>query len=209
MYEFSANYLSDAAQELAGNLTVQSSGQRPQQGLVSELTGASHQSPWYGSSRNQGPAGAGPWCEVPALMPGNSLVGWAQRYERELPLRKGDRRLGTSRKWAPRSMQFREERRSNIGLSSRRSSGKNLFAPLAAAFMLPIMRDYDKKAHGVDFLESGFIVLGKILYTLGVCIECITAQPEAVVLGANLLELLRSRYIHLSLYLFVNCFIRF
>lgn len=143
--------------------------------------------------------GAGLWTEVPALMPGNSLVGWAQRYERELPLRKADRRLGTSRKWAPRSMQLREERQSNKVLSSRESPGKNIFAPLAAAFMLPIMRDYDKRAHGVDFLESGFIVLGKILYTLGVCMECITAQPEALVLGANLLELLRSRYYHLSL----------
>lgn len=103
-------------------------------------------------------------------------------------------------------MQLREERQSNKGLSSHESSGENLFAPLAAAFMLPIMRDYDKKAHGVDFLESGFIVLGKILYTLGVCMECIIAQPEVVVLGANLLELLRSRYNHLSLYLFVELF---
>ena len=125
-------------------------------------------------------------------------MSWAQRYERELPLRKDDRRLGTSRKWAPRSMQLREERHRNKGVSSHESPGKNNFASLAAAFMLPIMRDYDKKAHGVDFLESGFIVLGKILYTLGVCMECITAQPEAIVLGANLLDLLRSRYYQLT-----------
>lgn len=196
---FVYEYLSDAAQELAGKLTVQSSGKRPQQGFITELTGASHRNPWYGPSHHKGPAGAGPWSEVPTLMPGNSLVGWAQRYERELPLRKGDRRVGTSRKWAPRSMQLREERQNDKELSSRESPGKNIFAPLAAAFMLPIMRDYDKKAHGVDFLESGFIVLGKILYTLGVCMECITAQPEAIVLGANLLELLRSRYHYLDL----------
>jgi telomere length regulation protein len=201
--QISWHFLSDAAQELAGKPTVQSSLQRPQQGLITELKGASHRNPGYGPSHYQGPAGAGPWSEVPALMPGNSLVSWAQRYERELPLRKGDRRVGTSRKWAPRSMQLREERQSNKGLSSRESLRKNIFAPLAAAFMLPIMRDYDKKAHGVDFLESGFVVLGKILYTLGVCMECITAQPEAVVLGANLLELLRSRYSHLSFTL--NC----
>lgn len=186
MSEFFCQCLSDAAEELAGKLTVQSSGQRPQQGLITELRGASHQ------------AGAGPWSEVPALMPGNSLVGWAQRYERDLPLRKSDTRLGTPRRWAPRSMQLRKEKQSNKGLPSQ---GKNLFAPLAAAFMLPIMRDYDKKAHGVDFLESGFIVLGKILYTLGVCMECIKTQPEAVVLGANLLELLRSRYNSFSLHL--------
>ncbi|KAG0631011.1 hypothetical protein M758_1G220500 [Ceratodon purpureus] len=185
--------IADAAQELAGKLTVQSSGKQPQQGFITEVTGASHRNPWYGPSHHQGPAGAGPWSEVPALMPGNALVGWAQRYEREIPLRKGDRRVGTSRKWAPRSMQLREKRQSHKEFSSTESLGKNLFAPLSFAFMLPIMRDYDKKGHGVDFLESGFIVLGKILYTLGVCMECITAQPEAVVLGANLLELLRSR----------------
>lgn len=74
----------------------------------------------------------------------------------------------------------------------------NLFAPVAAAFMLPIMRDYDKKSHGVDFLGSGFIVLGKLLYTLGVCMECITAQPEAAVLGVALLDLLKSRYCVMS-----------
>lgn len=172
------HFLSEAAQELAGKRTVQSSRPRSQQGLIKDLTG---------------PAGAGPWSEVPALLPGDSMVSWAQRYERELPLRKSDRRLGTSRKWAPRSMQLREERQSKSGFSLHEASGKNLFAPLAAAFMLPIMRDFDMRTHGVDFLGSGFIVLGKMLYTLGVCMECIIAQPEAVVLGANLLELLRSR----------------
>ena len=41
-------------------------------------------------------------------------------------------------------------------------------------------------------------MLGKILYTLGVCMECITAQPEAIVLGANLLNLLQLRYYQLT-----------
>ncbi|XP_024364658.1 uncharacterized protein [Physcomitrium patens] len=186
--------ISDAAQELAGKSTVNHSrSQLQQRGLITEPTGSSLQSPWYRPSHLRDPPGAGPWSEVPAFMPGNSLVGWAQRYERELPLRKGDRRPGKSRKWAPRSMQLREDSLRQKGFSSHEPVGKNQFAPLAAAFMLPIMRDYDKKDHGVDFLESGFIVLGKILFTLGVCMECITSQPEAVVLGINLLDLLRSR----------------
>lgn len=35
------------------------------------------------------------------------------------------------------------------------------------------MCDYDKKDYGVDFLELGFIVFGKILFIFGVCMECI------------------------------------
>ena len=132
------------------------------------------------------------------------MLGWAHRYERVLPLRKGNRRPGKSRTWAPRAMALREQRQSFPGQQTPSShnilagKGENLFAPVAAAFMLPIMRDYDKRSHGVDFLDSGFIVLGKILYTLGVCMECITAQPEAPVLGAGLLELLRSRFANYS-----------
>jgi hypothetical protein len=38
---------------------------------------------------------------------------------------------------------------------------KNRFAPVAAAFMLPLMKDFDKRSHGVDWLGRDFLVLGR------------------------------------------------
>ncbi|CAM6043737.1 unnamed protein product [Sphagnum compactum] len=190
--------MADGARELAGTRD-QSSGRRGQQrGLVTELLGASHQNAWYEPGHHQNLKGSGPWVEVPALMPGTSMVSWAHRYERELPARKGDHKLGkVTRKWAPRSMQLRKERwQQQMGTGSAQAgleAGKNRFAPVAMAFMLPIMRDHDKKTHGVDLLGPDFIVLGKLVHTLGVFMECLLLQPEAAVLGVALLDLLHSR----------------
>lgn len=60
------------------------------------------------------------------------MVGWAQRYERELPLREGDRRLGKPRKWAPRSMQLRAEK---LGLQA----GIIGFSPADWHCLLPML----------------------------------------------------------------------
>ncbi len=192
----------DGARELAGTRDQSSGtrGQFQQRGLVTELLGASHHNAWYEPGHQQNLKGSGPWVEVPALMPGTSMVSWAHRYERELPARKGDHKLGkVTRKWAPRSMQLRKERwQQQMGTGSAQAGlevGKNRFAPVAMAFMLPIMRDHDKKTHGVDLLGPDFIVLGKLVHTLGVFMECLLLQPEAAVLGVALLDLLRSRYI--------------
>lgn len=86
-------------------------------------------------------------------------------------------------------MQLRNDGRMQNSSQAR----KNRFAPLAAAFMLPVMRDYDKKRRGLDLLGSDFHVLGGVLSMLGVCIECLSLQREAPILGAGLLEMLRSR----------------
>ncbi len=192
----------DGARELAGTRDQSSGtrGQFQQRGLVTELLGASHHNAWYEPGHHQNLKGSGPWVEVPALMPGTSMVSWAHRYERELPAHKGDHKLGkVTRKWAPRSMQLRKERwQQQMGTGSAQAGlevGKNRFAPVAMAFMLPIMRDHDKKTHGVDLLGPDFIVLGKLVHTLGVFMECLLLQPEAAVLGVALLDLLRSRYI--------------
>ncbi|KAJ0106269.1 hypothetical protein Patl1_18230 [Pistacia atlantica] len=62
-----------------------------------------------------------------------------------------------------------------------------------AAFMLPAMQGFDKKRHGVDLLGRDFIVLGKLIYMLGVCIKCASMHPEASALAPALLDMLKSR----------------
>ena len=70
----------------------------------------------------------------------------------------------------------------------------NKFPMYAAAFMLPAMEGYDKKRQGVDLLGRDFIVLGKLIYMLGVCMKSVAMHPEASVLAPSLLNMLRSRY---------------
>ena len=71
---------------------------------------------------------------------------------------------------------------------------KNKFPLYAAAFMLPAMQGFDKVRHGVDLLNRDFIVLGKLIYMLGVCMKCVAMHPEASALAPSLLDMLRRRY---------------
>ncbi|KAL2932917.1 Telomere length regulation protein TEL2-like protein [Bienertia sinuspersici] len=59
--------------------------------------------------------------------------------------------------------------------------------------MLPAMQGFDKKSHGVDLLGRDFLVLGKLIYMLGVCIKCTALHPEASALAPPLLDLLSTR----------------
>jgi telomere length regulation protein len=129
---------------------------------------------------NRGPSGAGPWREVSE--PG-TLLSWSHRYEREVPSRSGQVKSGKSRKW---------------GLGKAKDLqvewSKNRFPLYAAAFMLPVMQGYDKRSHGVDLLNRDFVVLGKLIYMLGVCMKCVAMHPEASALAPALLDMIRSRY---------------
>ena len=70
----------------------------------------------------------------------------------------------------------------------------NKFPIYAATFMLPAMQGFDKKRHGVDLLGRDFIVLGKLLYMLGVSMKCAALHPEASALALPLLDMLSFRY---------------
>jgi telomere length regulation protein len=56
------------------------------------------------------------------------------------------------------------------------------------------MQGYDKRSHGVHLLNRDFVVLGKLIYMLGVCMKCMAMHPEASALAPALLDLIRSRY---------------
>nr|XP_010912892.1 telomere length regulation protein TEL2 homolog [Elaeis guineensis] len=163
----------EAAQELADSKIVRTKHQ--QRDLISTISGSQ---PWFIPS-SRGPPGAGPWKEV--AEPG-TFLSWSHRYERELPSRPGQTKSGKSRIWS-----LHKAKDSQLELS------KNRFPLYAAAFMLPAMHGFDKRRRGVDLLDRDFIVLGKLIYMLGVCMKCMAMHPEASALAPALLDMIRSR----------------
>ncbi|XP_031485336.1 uncharacterized protein LOC116254240 isoform X2 [Nymphaea colorata] len=137
--------------------------------------------PWYAPS-SKGPAGAGPWKEISET---DTLLSWSHRYERKLPTKSVHLKMGKSRRWGSQSLKIHE----NLEWT------KNRFPMYAAAFMLPILQGYDKKIHGVDLLGRDFIVLGKLIHLLGVCMKCMALHPEASALASPVLDLISSRMV--------------
>ncbi|GMN56825.1 hypothetical protein TIFTF001_025941 [Ficus carica] len=169
--------MTNAAQELAHTKTMRPKHQtRPLISTISETQA------WFLPS-DIGPPGAGSWKEVAET---GTLLNWANRYERELPPKPGQIKKGKTRRWSLRSENVQE---SQIEWSH------NKFPMYAAAFMLPAMQGFDKKRHGVDLLNRDFIVLGKLIYMLGVCMKCAAMHPEASALAPPLLDMLRTREI--------------
>ncbi|CAN6470318.1 unnamed protein product [Victoria cruziana] len=137
--------------------------------------------PWYFPS-SKGPDGAGPWNDISEA---DTLLSWSHRYERKLPTKLGHLKTGNSRRWGSSSLKIHEKL----------EWAKNRFPMYAAAFMLPIMQRYDKKTHGVDLLGRDFIVLGKLIHLLGVCMKCMALHPEASALAPPVLDLISSRMV--------------
>lgn len=180
--------MADAAQELANSRVMNKSnyGKRGVESTITELT-ESGSNPWYLPCSKISPPGASPWRKV---SDSRTMLSWSNSYERELPSRSGDNNLGKSRRWGHHSLQHREKQ-----LDQFESWSMNRFPPYAAAFMLPVMHGYDKRRHGVDLLGRDFVVLGKLIYMLGVCMECMSLHPEASALAPALLDMLSSREI--------------
>ncbi|XP_052182817.1 uncharacterized protein LOC127795278 isoform X3 [Diospyros lotus] len=169
--------MADAAQELANSKIMKPKHQS--RNLISTI---SETQPWFMPS-SIGPPGAGPWKEVSRI---ETPLNWSYSYERELPLRRGQIKRGKTRRWSVRS--------SNLQ-GNQMELSQNKFPQYAAAFMLPAMQGFDKKRHGVDLIGRDFIVLGKLIYMLGVCMKCIAMHPEASALAFPLLDMLSSREI--------------
>lgn len=167
--------MTDAAQELANAKIVRVKNQ--QRGLISTI---SEIQPWFLPS-SKGPPGASEWKAVSET---GSLLSYSHRYERELPSKPGQVKSGRSRKWSHRLANIHE---------NKAEWSKNNFPMYAAAFMLPAMQGFDKKRHGVDLLGRDFIVLGKLIYMLGVCMKCMAMHPEASALAPAVLDMLSSR----------------
>uniref|UniRef100_A0A0D9V8N7 Uncharacterized protein n=1 Tax=Leersia perrieri TaxID=77586 RepID=A0A0D9V8N7_9ORYZ len=163
--------MTEAAQELAETKIVRRELRHGN--LISDT------SPSWLVPSDRGPPGAGPWREVSES---GNLLNWSHRYEREVPSRLGQVKSGKSRKWG-------------LGKAKHMQTewSKNRFPLYAAAFMLPVMQGYDKRSHGVDLLNRDFVVLGKLIYMLGVCMKCMAMHPEASAVAPALLDMIRSR----------------
>ncbi|XP_059066178.1 uncharacterized protein LOC131857531 [Cryptomeria japonica] len=181
--------MADAAQELSNSrdLKRENLSEGGSLSTITELPTKSGSNPWYLPSSKISPPGAGPWRKV---SDSKGMLSWSSRYERELPSISGKKKFGKSRRWGHHSMQLRERQ-----LQKSETWSINRFPSYAAAFMLPVMSGYDKKRHGVDLLGRDFVVLGKLIYMLGVCMECVALHPEASVLAPVLLDMLSSREI--------------
>ncbi|PQM37274.1 telomere length regulation protein TEL2 homolog [Prunus yedoensis var. nudiflora] len=166
--------MTEAAQELAHTKII-----KPKQARALIATTSETQA-WFLPS-DIGPPGSGPWKEISES---RSLLNWTNRYERELPSKPGQIKRGKTRQWSLRSANKQE---------AQLEWSHNKFPVYAAAFMLPAMQGFDKKRQGVDLLDRDFIVLGKLIYMLGVCMKCAAMHPEASALAAPLLDMLRSR----------------
>ncbi|XP_065873767.1 uncharacterized protein [Euphorbia lathyris] len=169
--------MTEAAQELAEAKIMKPKNQS--RNLISTV---SENHPWF-LPNSSGPPGAGSWKEVAET---GTLLNYSNRFERELPSKPGQIRKGKTRRWSLRSSNIRE---------SHSDWTQNKFPVYAAAFMLPAMQGFDKRTHGVDLLGRDFIVLGKLIYMLGVCIRCVSMHPEASALAPPLLDMLRSKEI--------------
>lgn len=170
--------MTEAAQELAHAKVKKST--LPRQGnLISSI---SDPQPWFLPS-NSGPLGASSWKEMSGT---GTPLNWSKSYERDLPLKPGQTKKGQTRRRSVKS-----ENLQNFQIDST----QNKFPVYAAAFMLPAMEGFDKRRQGVDLLGRDFIVLGKLIYMLGVCMKCSSMHPEASALAPPLLDMLRVREI--------------
>ncbi|RDX87738.1 Telomere length regulation protein TEL2-like protein, partial [Mucuna pruriens] len=166
--------MTEAAQELAESKIM-----KPKHQTSSLISDVSDTRPWFLPS-STGTPGAGSWKQISGT---GTLLNWSNSYERELPPKPNQVKKGKTRRWSlrPPAQQNQME------------YSHNKFPMYAAAFMLPAMEGYDKKRHGVDLLGRDFIVLGKLIYMLGVCMKSVAMHPEASVLAPSLLNMLRSR----------------
>lgn len=178
--------MTEAAQELAEAKVMKL---KPKQHTLISTIGESQ--PWFLPS-NTGPVGSGEWKEVSGTasqlnllnLGSENVPNWTTHYERELPARRGQVKRGKTRRWSNKSA---------ILQGNLMETTQNKFPVYAAAFMLPAMLGFDKKRHGVDLLGRDFIVLGKLIHMLGVCMKCTSMHPEATALAPPLLDMLRSR----------------
>ncbi|CAH8267883.1 unnamed protein product [Arabidopsis lyrata] len=165
--------MSEAARELANSKTLKPKHEA-RGPLISNI---SDPQPWYLPSN-----ASTPWKKVPET--GSFHLNWANRFERELQSKPGQTKKGKSRRWSLKSAD-RDQNSTDWS--------QNKFPLYAAAFMLPAMKEFDKKRHGVDLLGRDFVVLGKLVHMLGVCIQCASMHPEASALAISLLDMLQRR----------------
>ena len=104
------------------------------------------------------------------------------------------RTAGSLAKYPPKTRVFGE--RSLQQKQSGRLFRKNRFVEVVPEFMLPLMKDFDARKHGVDFFGIDYLVLGRLVTTLGLFVECSSVSQATGPLCQLLLELMRAIGFH-------------
>lgn len=86
----------------------------------------------------------------------------------------------------PRNTQLTLTPRANVTRVTTRpappNTAVNKFAPHAGLFIYPLLQHYDRKSALLDLYHQDGIVLGQLLYSLGVFVECLNGNAAAPVL---------------------------
>ncbi|CAI5464350.1 unnamed protein product, partial [Closterium sp. Yama58-4] len=126
---------------------------------------------------------------------------WTKSFARDLPRRPGDRILGQEKRTSKAIEFAREKLQGSSGQNQQEHSQRDSstctaprvqFADVAAGFMLPLMRAYDRQSHGVDWVGRDFVVLARVLLLLGKCLRLLSPSPAVLPLAAALLEFLNA-----------------
>ncbi|XP_033735198.1 telomere length regulation protein TEL2 homolog [Pecten maximus] len=64
----------------------------------------------------------------------------------------------------------------------------NKFAGVAGQFFYPLMKHYDRRENTFDLIGEDSLILGRLIYTLGVIMYCAVNTMEAKRMGSTLLE---------------------
>ncbi|XP_072168073.1 telomere length regulation protein TEL2 homolog [Diadema setosum] len=76
----------------------------------------------------------------------------------------------------------------------------NRFAPVAGHFFFPLMKAYDRKLNTMDLLGNDFLLLGRLMYTLGVIMYAAQHAPVCRQMASSLLDVIWSLRYHTEQY---------
>uniref|UniRef100_A0AAR2JDN5 Telomere length regulation protein TEL2 homolog n=1 Tax=Pygocentrus nattereri TaxID=42514 RepID=A0AAR2JDN5_PYGNA len=79
-------------------------------------------------------------------------------------------------------------RRISKGASQPPKAAPNRYAPVAAYFFFPLLRNYDRPQVTFDLLGSDHLVLGQLVHTLGLLMHLAVNAPVATQMGKALLD---------------------
>eukprot|EP00887_Chlorella_sp_A99_P006750 scaffold3.g6750.t1 len=104
----------------------------------------------------------------------------------------GRRRLGRVTRVAPRSLAVRQQAAAAAAAAQR----ANRFPPVALKWAAALLKECDRRHHGIDMFGRDAFLLGKLLTTLGAFLEASAHSPQAAALAAATVEFLRAERVH-------------
>ncbi|DBA73958.1 hypothetical protein WJX77_002142 [Trebouxia sp. C0004] len=100
----------------------------------------------------------------------------------------GSRQVGRCRRWGVKSLEKQQQAAATLAPRALPNAFPSVALPWAAA----LLKDCDVERHGVDLFKRDPLLLGCLLVTLGIFVECAGAAPIAAQLAACVLELVQS-----------------